>query len=349
MVRQILYVVFQPPVLRLSVSEVLLLVSLSRLRPFGYFTLLGLSPVMDTPSLNRYSFQLHGDHYIRKPSFNFRVGSYTFSTSEDEDESDPESSYEVRSVDDNVRMLEKALHRHALGQDPFDKTWKNATVAYAEDMEKRIWSSFSLTRVGVLRQSLMDIAKSKAKSELKALVIKLSSQIVLDLSHGWVFFLLETCLGETLSQYHKSLPDDGITPDNKGDILESLKKANSSFDVDKSEAVSAIERIRLSQHLEQGFQFFDMVGEELGFDEQGLRSKEVEKVKKAPRAPGDHESTLELLNSMPKPIPDTRNVVIVLTKETWEKISAGLGNGYVSWKIEDSESGHFLLGFSSTC
>lgn len=191
------------------------------------------------------------------------------------------------------------------------------------------------------------MAKCAAESELRDLVTN-GPKGPPALGHGWVFFLLETYLGGTLSRYHKSLPEDGGDHDEEV-TPQLLEEAHFSFDVDKPVAISAIKRIHSSRQLGQAVQFFDMAGGELEVTEQGLLPKEPEIPRTAPIVPGDRRSYLDLYCSMPEATHDnsSHNVVIVLSQEIWEKASAGLGAGYVSWNIKDSVSGYYLLGFSS--
>ncbi|KAL2037203.1 hypothetical protein N7G274_010066 [Stereocaulon virgatum] len=190
------------------------------------------------------------------------------------------------------------------------------------------------------------MAKCIARSELREFVT--NRHIGQDaLGHGWVFFLLETCLGETLRRYHKTLPEDGGDYDEEF-AIQLLEEAHFSFEADKSVATSSIERIRSSRRLGQGVQFFGMAGGELESKRQGLLPIETESAMNTSRVPGDHGSYFDLSVCLPEATRSTssQDVIIVLGQEMWETASAGLGAGYISWKIEDSDSGHYLLGFS---
>ena len=113
--------------------------------------------------------------------------------------------------------------------------------------------------------------------------------------------------------------------------------------------MKSIDRIRSAWQLVPEIQFFNMAGEELENTGQGFLCKEAESATETSRVPGDHASGDELHACLSRAIDSTssHDVVIVLSQETWETAYAGLGAGYVSWTVEDADSGYYLLGFSA--
>jgi len=307
-------------------------------------------------SSNRYIFESCGDKYIRENLSKFQGSRYRFNDDKDDfnQASDPTSKpthiTEVRSVVENVIALKHVFEEHAIGQDPFGKAWQNAMVAYAEDMERRIYPLiFGNSWIGVFRESIVAMAKHAAQSGLSKFAISdlscgLEEQLIF--GHSWVFFLLETHVGAALRRSHKSLPDDDGDFDPKV-VPEKLKESQLSFTLEKSLAKKSIERIRSSRQLVPGIHFFDMAGEELKNTGQGLLYKEAESAKEISRVPGDHGSGDELYACLSQAIDSTSShcVVIALSQEMWETASTGLGAGYVSWMVKDAASGHYLLCF----
>lgn len=188
-------------------------------------------------SPSRYIFESCGDRYIRWKLPKFRGPRYRFD--DDEDDFNPASDLtstpthitKVCSVVENVDVLQHAFEEHAIGQDPFGGAWQNAMVAYAVDLERRIYPLiFGNSWIGVFRQSTVAMAKHAAQSGLSKFAISdlscgLEEQLVL--GHGWVFILLETHVGAALRRSHESLPDDDGDFDLK--VMKSIKRIRSSW------------------------------------------------------------------------------------------------------------------------
>ena len=306
------------------------------------------SPTMTCTSSSssyiRYVLRSCGDQYIRWPVPGFSGHQYIFGN---DTEPTSKSAHKVQSVIENVQMLEKALQEQTVGQEPFGEAWQNATMAYADDLERRVRPLiFGNNPTAIFRNSIMKMAKDVALSELRDFVIKRSIGQVTH-GHGWVLFLLENRLGEMLRQNHELLPEDGGNYDEEF-AHQLLEEAHDSFESDKSAATSSIEQIHSSRRLDQAVQFFDMEGGEFEIKRQGLLPKEAGSAVNSSRVPGDHNSYPDLLNCLQG---NTRSisshdVIIILDEKKWEMASTGLGAGYISWTIKDLDSSHYLLGFS---
>ena len=85
----------------------------------------------------------------------------------------PNSPSNVRSVIQNVEVLEKALQEHSTGQDPFGQAWPDAMLACCKDLERRIHPFiFIYSGVAVFRESSLTMAKCVAKWGLRDFVTR---------------------------------------------------------------------------------------------------------------------------------------------------------------------------------
>ena len=231
------------------------------------------------------------------------------------------------SVTMHVAALSDAVYRCASNNDPFDSEWKRAISMYGRDSRARFWSTlYSGCAVGALRMSALDIIINEAILGLHVLAIDLNGLFTSD--DGWVFYLLETRLGETFDQFHKNLPKEGLNSDEEGyepigDVTEILKPLQEILRQERDQAVEVIKRIRSSRELTQRFQIFDIFegsqvnneGWELHLDSQSLTQEDGRK--------GPYEVILRASQSEP----------------------AGLGEGYISWTAAKGTS--HLVGFST--
>ena len=258
----------------------------------------------------------------------------------------------MQSVVENVKIIEMALQDRADGRDPFGEVWQNGMMAYAGDLERRVLPLiFSDSPYAALRSSIIIAAQCAAKSGLTNFVDsdalkELRGQVTFNC--GWIFFLLETYLGEAIKRYHETLPEDDGDYEEK-EVIPQLEDAHFSFNALISCTMLPIKRICSSLELcDAAHIFFDMAGGKLEVRQGGLLPEEAESVMNISRVPGDCGSFFDLDECMPEASRTTylHDVVIVLSQEMWDMASAGLGAGYVSWKIKDSISGYYLLGFS---
>ena len=216
------------------------------------------------------------------------------------------------SITMHVAVLSNAVYRCASNNDPFDSEWKTAISRYGRDSRARFWSAlYSGCPVRVLRMSALNIIINEVILGLHVLAIDLNGLFTSD--DRWVFYLLETRLGETFKQLHKNLPKEGLNSHEEGyepigDVTEILKPFQEILRQKRDQAVEVIKRIRSSRELTQRFQIFDIFegsqvnneGWELHLDSQPLTQEDGRK--------GSYEVILRASQSEP----------------------AGLGEGYIS-------------------
>ena len=226
------------------------------------------------------------------------------------------------SVTKHVAALENAVRRCASNDNPFNSEWEKAISTYAGNSRARFWTAFYAGfAVGILRMSLLDIVINEAILGLYLLSIQLNGQFTSD--DGWVFYLLETRLGETFKQIHKDLPKEGLNSNEEGykpigDVPELLKGFREKLRQARDQAIEFIKRIHASRKPTQRFQIFDIFdgsqvndeGWERHWDSQGDDRE------------GSHEV---ILRAQSEP--------------------AGLGVGYISWTATNGTS--HLVGFST--
>ncbi|KAL9125561.1 MAG: hypothetical protein Q9217_005252 [Psora testacea] len=307
------------------------------------------SSLSDSP--HRYIFEAGGENYARVPLPVFRSGDLITRRRRRRHQTSTSSTEtgEVHSVTENVEMLEYALRRSAAGLDPFDNDWVDDVATYCDDLLRRVWPIVFRNRgVGFLRDRAMDYAMYKIAAGLRSYII---SNTAVDgpsvHGHGWVFCLLEHRHGNALTHCHEFLPDEGEDRDHEHDEELLLDALNFLFQA-KSQAMETIERICSAHNPMQRFQYFDIEGEELDVTEAGLQRKATTARVGSSRAPGDYASQA-MLDECLLGASDgrTHEIIIDLGEQEWEAISVGLGAGYVCWRVNDTASGHRLLGFSS--
>ncbi|KAK3167629.1 hypothetical protein OEA41_010756 [Lepraria neglecta] len=236
----------------------------------------------------------------------------------------PEPTIDSFSVTMHVVALEHAVCRRASNQDPFDSEWKKAMSLYGRDSRARFWNHvYTGCKTGPLRMSLMDIVINEAMLALHGLSIDLNEQFTSD--SGWVFYLLETRLGETFKQIHKDLPKEGFNSDEEGyepigDIPGMLPGFRETLRQARDQVIKVIKRINSSREPTQGFQIFDISNGIQVNDEDWER----------------HSQCLTQGDDREGP----RGVILSSKSEP-----AGLGGGYISWTAT-KETLH-LVGFST--
>ncbi len=113
----------------------------------------------------RYTVELGGDNYDRRPLPEFALGDQVCIRGEEEIASSISTgTTDVSSVSEHVIALENALERRANDQDPFDDYWKKAETVYHRDLTQRIWCTvWKGIGVGSVRDKAMEIAIREAK------------------------------------------------------------------------------------------------------------------------------------------------------------------------------------------
>lgn len=192
--------------------------------------------------------------------------------------------------------------------------------------------------------------KSRASSDLNR---------QLNPGHGWVFYLLESHLGDTLKQIDQDLPNEA-THNLYKTAAERFKTLEKRLVCARFQAMKVIERIGLSRDSIERFQIFDGgAGNQVSNTKWGLQRQrgvtvggggpDDDRVSPLPVTPYVKVGRNELYACLTQGDDCTpaHDVVIDVCKLPWQSTSAGLGAGYVAWTVKDAASCHNLLGFST--
>ena len=230
------------------------------------------------------------------------------------------------SVTMHVVTLKDAVDRCASIDDAFDSVWKEAISMYAGDSLARFFPAFYKGyTVGALRISLLNFLVNEAILGLQILAMQLDQCIWGD---GWVFYLLETRLGETFEQIHKDFPKEGLNSDEEGyepigDVPGLLRRSREKLRQARDQVIMVINRIDSSRERTPGFQIFDISDGSRVVDADWERLWHEQSLMQADDREGPRKVILRASQSEP----------------------AGLGEGYISWTASKGPS--HLVGFST--
>ena len=208
----------------------------------------------------------------------------------------------------------------------------------------------------------MEIVIREAKLNIRGYIMSRAS---LDLNrqltpdHWWVFYLLESHLGDTLKRIDQDLLNEATHNLNKT-AEERFKTLEKRLVCARFQTMKVIERIGLSRDFIERFQIFnDDAGNQISNTKWGLQRKWGTTVDE--RGPDDDRESLLSATPYVKVSQNglyacltqddnctrAHDVVIDVCKLPWQSASAGLGAGYVAWTAKDAASCHNLLGFST--
>ncbi len=168
----------------------------------------------------------------------------------------------VSSVSEHVAKLEHALKQRSEGHDPFCVHWQEACKIYRCDLESRIWDVvFRRSAVGILRETAKEYTISQAVQGLEDYIrseLSLDREDVFVEGHGWVFYILETFLGDALREADRHhLPTEGGGEGAYDKSHLSLPDVEKSLAQPGAQAMKIIEAIASSCNPLRRFQIFD--------------------------------------------------------------------------------------------
>jgi len=158
----------------------------------------------------------------------------------------------VPSVSEHVANLEHALKQRSEGQDPFCVRWQEACTIYRYDLETRIWDMvMSKSHIGTLRETATAYTIDQAVQRLEDYIksdFSLEREDIFVKGHGWVFYILETFLGDALKEANRRLPIEGGGASAYDKIQSSLPDVQKSLAHAGAQAMKVIEAIASSRN-----------------------------------------------------------------------------------------------------
>ncbi len=293
----------------------------------------------------QYTLELWEDNYDRRPLPEFALGDQICIRGEDETASSISTggTTNVSSVSEHVIALETALERHANHQDPFDVDWKKAEAVYHRDLTQRIWCTvWKGIGVGLVRDKAMAIAIREAELGIRGYIKSRASfdhNRQLTPGHRWVFYLLESHLGDTLKQIDQDLPNEA-THNLYKTAAEKFKTMEKRLICARFHAMKVIKRIGLSSDSIERFQIFGGgTGNQVSNTKWGLQRKwgvtvdeggpddgRESPVPATPYVKVGRNGLYACLTQGDDRTP-AHDVVIDVCKLPWQSASAGLGAG----------------------
>lgn len=221
-------------------------------------------------------------------------------------------------VNENVMMVRQALRRASDGMELFDNTWDNDVSAFQLDLRQRINEViYNNVKVGLLRRTASNAFIWSATQLLETYISVESNRKGISISdHGWVLYLLENHLGNTLNQINRRYPNEGGNYNAPNEMIgEALKSVEST----KDRVWDIIFRICAAWSPSEHFQIFDSTGQEITHKDSQHPVYSLE----------FHE-----------------DVMINMSEQEWEAERTGLGVAYSTWRIRHPVTHCRLLGFN---